>query len=160
MTYNYDDLGQYDADFENAESPSFGDVPPGTYQAWVERAWIEKRDGAFHPDFKLQCRVVGGEFAGKCLFPSQSFGPDYIKYLKGCLASMDLEPPIKRASEIRHRLDDMLDRVLEIKVVHKKGDDRTFINYYVQRFIGWKDGGGAPASAPAPSGAPNDEIPF
>jgi hypothetical protein len=159
MTYNYDGLDQYDQDYEQAEAPSYGDVPAGTYQAWVERAWVDQSDWKDHPDFKLQCRITSADHKGNCIFPSQSFDPEYIKHLKGCINALELDPPITRPSEIRERLEDMLDRVLQIKVVHTKGKNRegeevTYVNAYVQRFICMRqvDAGGGQGS--------DDEIPF
>ena len=134
------DLSQYDDDYEKAETKSYGDLPEGTYQAWVERAWIDTPEWAFHPELKLQCRVIG-ERAGAVLFVQQSFDPEWIHHLKSTVATLNLEPPVTRASEVGERLEEMLYRVLTIKVVHKpskKDPEKKFVNCYVQGFVGMK----------------------
>ena len=156
-----EDLSQYDGDYESAVAPSFGDVPQGTYQAAIERATIEPSKFSNHPDFKLMCRIMSGKQQRKCLFIKQSFDPAKIKWLKATIASLDLEPRIERASEIRERLRDMTGRVLEIGVKHTPKDDgsgEVWVNCSVKQFVCWKDQ--AIEQMNASLDANGDEIPF
>jgi hypothetical protein len=155
------DLRQYDDDYENATAPSFGDVPPGTYQACIERATIEPNKYSSHPDFKLMCRIFSGDQQRKCLFIRQSFDPEKIKWLKATVGSLELDPPVTRASEIGDRLHDMIDRILEIEVKHTPKDDgsgENWVNSNVKRFVCWKAEGIEAMNANLD--ANGDEIPF
>lgn len=178
MTYPHNDLGQYDDDFANAPEDEYtgGEVPPGTYQAYVMSARVEDSDYDGHPQLKLQCKIIAGPCKNRVLFPQASFNPEDviptkngpvapIVFLKQMVSRLGLEPPITRASEIPSRLHDMLDQVLEVKVAERKGNSEKR-NYYVQRYVG-KHSPGAPDGAPPhtdddapPVDINGDEIPF
>ena len=139
MTY---DLSQYDDAWDEAETQTYGEVAPGNYSAWIERATIEFPEWSSHEQLSLQLRIIGGEYANQCVFVRQSFDPEYIHFVKSAVAAMQLDPPVKSAGEITSRLEDMLDRVMVVKVVHKpsKNDpEKMFINTYIQSFVGMKD---------------------
>lgn len=135
-------LGQYDKDYQDAEAPKFGMIPPGKYQAFIERAYIDYPAWSEHPQLKLECRIINGDYRSKVLFVQQSFDPGFIQYLKATIEAMELNPPVKSAAEIDDRCEEMLYRVMEIRVVHKpnKKDPSTpHVNCYVQRYIGMRD---------------------
>jgi hypothetical protein len=173
MTYNPDELTDYDKDFEDApedEGAPGGEVPPGTYQAYVMSARVVDNDYDGHPQLKLQCKIISGPCKGRVLFPQGSFNPEEviptksgpmapIVFLKQMVSRLGLKVPITRASEIPGRLDEMLDRVLEVKVMERRGNSEKR-NYYVQRFVKKLDPH-APADAPDnPPPHTDDEIPF
>ena len=160
----YPDMSQYDKGYQDAaDQPKFRDVPPGTYQAYVERAYIDVPDKVDEngdpkaPRFKLQMRITSGEYSGSCLFPSASF--DYPEIVKGMVARMELDPVPQTASEVasEETLADMLDRVLEIKVA-KNPKNPDFPKLYLQRFVKMLPAHGEGTDEPPPVG--DDDIPF
>jgi hypothetical protein len=135
-------MAKYDEEYQNAEAPKYGLIPAGKYQAWIEKAYIDYPEWSEHPQLKLECRIMSGDYHGKVLFVQQSFDPGFIQYLKATIEAMELDPEVKSASEIEDRCVEMLYRVMEIRVVHKpnKKDPSTpHVNCYVQRYIGMRD---------------------
>jgi hypothetical protein len=132
-------MAQYDEDFDNAETPESGfrEVPSGTYQAYVDRAVFDTPQWSHYPVLQLTCKITSGEYAGCAVFPSASCDPEYIHYLKGMLVKLGFEQP-PRPSEIRGKLREMLDRVIEIYVAPKK-EGKKYANCYVNRFVGMRD---------------------
>jgi len=152
MTYNYEDL---DESFTNAPDPEdgFRTVPPGTYQVYVDRATFDCPDwDPEYPQLKLTCKVVSGDFAGCAVFPSAGCNPEYIQYLKAILVKMGMDP-VPKPSEIEGRLEDMLNRVLEVAVVANKKKPE-YPKVYVNRFIRMMDEGESSQTND------DDEIPF
>jgi hypothetical protein len=155
MTYPHNDydLTEYDDDYRNAEAPdmSTDEVPPGKYQAVVERAYIDgPNDYSPWHQLKLTCKIVSGPHAGRALFPGGTFNPEYIQYLKGTVSKMGLDPAPKTASDIQHALPDMIGRVLEIAVVSRKNNPEKR-NYYVNRFVQMAD---------SVDSDPGEDVPF
>ncbi len=153
--YTAEELEQYDGHFNDAEASdtNFRDVPVGTYQTYVEKAFIDPpNQHNDHPRLKLWCKILNGEYGGAMLFPDGNFDPEYIHHLKGMTIKMGFE--FTSAGEIADSLNDMLDRVLEVAVVKRKKDP-TKKNHYVNRFVRMlKDAGEEP---PAHG---DDELPF
>lgn len=144
MTYNPDELSEYDADWDSTKEPDNGyrDVKPGTYQAFIERAYIDLNDYDNCHQLRLQLSILSGEFSGCKLFCKNSFNPKPIEalngvapiaYLKSAISKMKLEPPVTSASEVGDRLDEMLDRVMEVTV--KAGKDPRYPKVYLNRFV-------------------------
>ena len=145
MTFNGN---EFDDDFDNTEAHTgLEQIPPGTYQVRIDRATFEVPDweGAEYPRLNLECKVIGGERAGGMVFPNADCNPEYIKYLKGMLVKLGFNPPPK-PSEISGRLEEMIDMVLEVKVVaNKKNPEypKVYINRFVCMFEAGMDDGPA-----------------
>lgn len=137
MTYSPQD---YDEAYDDADLPKGGDLPPGTYQAYVERAQI--RDGFDdHPQLSLQCRVLTEEYQGRVLFINNTFNPDLIKYLKQTLNRLEvgsIKPSELLATpepgQPNKALATLLDRVVEIAVVRSKKNP-AYTNNYINRLV-------------------------
>jgi hypothetical protein len=146
MTFNPDELGEYDADYQNApDGTDYPVVVPGTYQAWVERAYIDINDYDHCHQLNLMLRVVSGEFANAALFVRQSFNPQKIiktakgewapiEFLKQTVARLGLDPVPQTAVEVGAAVGQMLDRILEVKVVANPTRPE-YPKVYVQRFV-------------------------
>jgi len=133
MTYNGN---EFDHDYDNTEAHTGPmSVPPGTYQVRVDRATFQVPDweGAEYPRLNLECKIMGGKYAGQMVFPNADCNPEYIKYLKGMLIKLGFDPP-PRPSEISGVLGDIIDMVLEVKVVANKKNPE-YPKYYVNRFV-------------------------
>jgi hypothetical protein len=171
MTYD-DELSSYDDAFNNAPDDTGPpeEVPPGKYQAVVDKAEITYPKWSAFPRLSLQCRVISGPQKGRMLFPDASFDPEVkvpfgdtkvapIFFVKQMCVRMELDPPVKSAGEVGDRLRDMLDRILEIKVAKQKKNPE-YRDYYVQRFVAMA----APGDEPPPHGdgdyPPDADIPF
>jgi hypothetical protein len=148
MTYNPDELSMYDDDYEQAPEdtgPTLGPVPPGTYQVTVDKAEIKDNEYDGHPKLILQCRIISDKETGRMLFLDGSFNNNAviplngkkvapIVFLKSMIARLDLNPPPKKASEIAMRLDEVLDRVLELRV-KKNPRNPDYPKVYLNRFV-------------------------
>jgi hypothetical protein len=152
------DLTSYDDDYKNAEEDTqYRDVPPGTYQAFVERAWIDDpNEFSDHPRFKLQLRIINSAYEGNCLFPSAGF--DYPQIVKSMVSRLDLPTPPTTASEVQDSLPDMLDRVVEVKVAENPKNPK-YPRIYLQRFVRMLDEPGDRGQDDDP-GADDSDIPF
>lgn len=136
------DLNQYNDAWDEAQVKRFGNVAPGTYQASVEEARISHPEWMEHPQLSLKMKVMQGEWAGSGFYCQNSFDPARIGFLKSAVAAMGLKPPIKAAGEVESRCEDMLGRVLTVKVVHNdnpNNPEKPYVNVYIQNFIGMKD---------------------
>lgn len=176
MTYNPDELEQYDHDFATAkgdDGPNGGRVPPGTYQAQIVKAEIRENTYNHYPELNLHCKIISGPSKGLVVFPSASFDPEPneglkgekpITYLKRLVTRLDLKPPITAASQIPGRLQDMLDKIVEVAVVanaKRPEYPRCFLNRCVGAAPKAHRLGTLPDDAPAqPAPVGDDEIPF
>ena len=150
-TYDPSDLEEYDKGFADApedDGPRSGPIPPGTYQAQIMKAEI--RDSYFQdennrkiPELVLHLKLLNGAGQGRWVFPSAQFDAKPnpmlsdrapIEFLKSMVAKLGLDPPITKASEIPLRLNDMLDRVIEVKV-KANPNKPEYPKVYVQRFV-------------------------
>lgn len=149
MTYNPDEYAQYDDEWTRApddSGPPSGPVPPGTYQCAVDKVDLKDSQYDGHPQLTLRCKILNGPQTGRFCFPQGSFNPDAIvptrdgnkapiEFLKQMITRMELDPPVRSASELVARLAELLDRIIEVKVVrNEKRPD--YPRYYVQRFVG------------------------
>ena len=165
MTYHPDELAQFDTDF--AEAPMDDEntgkpVPPGKYQAVIQKAEIRENKYNGYPELNLHCKILDGAGKGQVVFPSGSFDPNPndglkgekpITYLKRLLTRLDLDPPITAASQVPGRLRDMLDMVVEVAVVENKKRPE-YPRAYINRAVG--------RMAPTAERGPGDDdvIPF
>ncbi len=146
MTFNPDELDEYNDDYANAsDGGDFPVVAPGTYQAWVERAFIDVNDYDKCHQLNLTLEILGGEFANAKLFVRQSFNPAVIiktakgswapiEFLKQTVAKLGLDPAPTTAREVGLSVPQMLDRILEVKVVANESRPE-YPKVYVQRFV-------------------------
>jgi len=127
MDFHPDELEEYDDDYANASDGDYPIVTPGTYQAWVEEAYIDVNTYDNCHQLNLQLKIVSGEFANATLFVKQSFNPEKvintpkgswapITFLKQTVAKMGLDPVPTTAREVGQSVGQMLDRILEVKV--------------------------------------------
>jgi hypothetical protein len=149
MTY----WDEYEQAYNDAEpDDGFRDVPPGTYQVYVDRAEIkEPKDPAKPHRLSLWCKVLRGEFEGAMVFPGAPFS--HMNMVKGIVARCGVDIP-DSVAELVAMIDDgvLLDRVLEVKV-QRNGE---YLNAYVQRFIRML----SEDSGEEPPPIDDDEIPF
>jgi hypothetical protein len=93
----------------------------------------------------LQLKIVSGKFANATLFVRQSFNPEKIiktakgewapiEFLKQTVARLGLDPVPTTAREVGEAVDQMLDRILEVKVVANESRPE-YPKVYVQRFV-------------------------
>jgi hypothetical protein len=146
MTFNPDELEEYDDDYQDApDGNDFPIVAPGVYQAWVEKAYIDVNDYDHCHQLNLQLKIVKGEFANATLFVRQSFNPAVIiktakgswapiEFLKQTVARLGLDPQPTTAREVGLAVPQMLDRILEVKVVANEARPE-YPKVYVQRFV-------------------------
>ena len=149
MVYNPDELEEMDKLAEELpvdDGPKAGPVPPGTYQAKIERAAIRMNDFTGHDELNLYCRIIHGKQANRVVFPSASFDPDPNKFLGGrrpveflirMLRNLGMSPPPK-PSEVYHDEETragMIGRVVEVAVVANKKDPAKKPRSYINRFV-------------------------
>ena len=171
MVYNPDELEQYNDAWGDAPDDDgkgdFGPVAPGTYQVRIKEAKIEDSDYDGHPQLALTLQIMGGDFNNRLLWVNNSFNPSPtvptkggkkvapIVFLKKTVNRLALDPPIAGPAEIATRLDDMLDRIIEVNVQRNPKNEK-YPKVYVNRYVGqWDESMGIQAADVS-----GDDIPF
>jgi hypothetical protein len=154
----YDDM---EDDYAQAEKKDkFTQVPDGNYSVRVDEAKLKKTDSDItYLSWKLV--VIAGQLTKRIIFKNDYFdkGSPYIQdklsYLKTDLDICGLT--LNSLSELRGRLDDLLDINLEVTVKSKPNNKGgTFTNVYINRKLGDDiDGDSYPDTSVL-----DDDIPF
>lgn len=131
------DLSDLDhmGDYADTEAPDTNDaVPDGRYTAFVEHIELthtktDKRR------LSWRLKIIGPSHVGRCVFNDHLLEtPDNLKWLKRDLTTCGIE--LSAWSELPHRLEDLLDLVLEVQV-KTKGD---YTNCYFRKRVALADG--------------------
>ena len=144
-TDNDVDLSDFDDDFSSAESPSFDEVPDGKYQARIDSVRLDRSQKG-DPMIKWDLIVIAGQHSGRHIFKNSVITPAALPFVKGDLKTVGLE--LAKFSDLAGRLDEVLDRTLEIT----KRTRGEYTNVYFNKRIQLA---GAAASAP-----PAGDVPF
>jgi hypothetical protein len=135
------DLGRFDDDFANApiEDREFDPVPDGNYQVNVEKVELTRSQKSGNPMLKWTLRILGPRSAKRLLWHHNVLlTPENIKWLKNDLHTAGLD--LAKASDLKHRLGELLDVKLEI-TKRTKGENE---NVYLNRRIVLGTNGGEP----------------
>lgn len=145
----YDFSPEEDKVFQDAEVDTKKEPPDGKYQVQIVKAFMEKKpDKAGIPKramhFHLQ--ILNGPHKNKYLFKRNNVDTEVgLKILKGDLAACGLE--LSSLSELKDRLEDLLDKKLEVNKSTNKKDERYY-NVYINKLID------------VPESVEEDDIPF
>ena len=149
------DLAQLDPAYgecEAAEKKSFEDVPPGRYQALVDRLYLDRAKTSNRLLLKWELVIAAGPQKGRRLFRSNTVEtPDNLRWLKADLQTAGLV--ITKLSELPAYLDaeTLIGVLLDVTVSVKGTGDQARMNVYLNKRIERGDAPTAPASAgPAP----------
>jgi hypothetical protein len=149
------DLARFDDDYagcEAAERKAFEDVPPGRYQALVDRLFLDRAKTSNRLLLKWELVIATGPQKGRRLFRSNTVEtPDNLRWLKADLQTAGLG--ITKLSELPAYLDaeTLIGVLLDVTVSVKGTGDQARMNVYLNKRIERGDAPTAPASAgPAP----------
>ncbi|MHB1001444.1 MAG: DUF669 domain-containing protein [Armatimonadota bacterium] len=125
------DLAQFDDDYANApvEEREFDDVPDGKYQVNVDKVELTKAQSTGNPMIKWTLKILGPQCAGRLLWRNSVITKATLSWVKTDLKTCGLE--MDGLSELRDRLNDLLDVKLEI-TKRTKGESQ---NIYINRRI-------------------------
>ncbi len=136
-TYEYtaEEMADYDQLYNDAEvndGQDYDPVPEGTYTVRVDKAELRHNKYLECPELSLTLVIVGGPHNNRKLWSQNTYTDKGITFLKTTLArlGLDIAP-----SEIINRLPDFLDLCCEVAVKHKKKDDKTYVNTYINRKV-------------------------
>jgi hypothetical protein len=105
---------------------SGGDIPPGTYQAKVDKVELALSQQG-NRMLKWQLRILSGQYAGRCEFRQNMLEtPQNMEYLKRDLDICGIA--LQDICELPGILGDLLDVCLEIKVVVKGENRNVYLN--------------------------------
>ncbi|MEI7833123.1 MAG: DUF669 domain-containing protein [bacterium] len=150
------DLAQLDAmynDCEAAERKPFEDVPPGRYQAVIDRLYLDRAKSSKRLLLKWELLIATGEYKGRRLFRNNTVEtPDNLRWLKTDLEAAGL-PGIK-LSTLPAQLDaqTLIGVMMDVTVSLKGTGDQARTNIYLNKRIEREDGSGVPAASPAAKG--------
>jgi hypothetical protein len=146
------DLLRLDDDYagcEAAERKAFEDVPPGRYQAYIDRLYLDRAKTSNRLLLKWELVIAVGPLQGRRIFRNNTVEtPDNLRWLKGDLQTAGLT--ITKLSELAAHLDGetLIGVLLDITVSVKGTGDDARTNVYLNKRIDRGDGPTAPA-APA-----------
>lgn len=120
------DLSSFDGEFETADAPSYDEVPDGKYQVKIQTAKLESSQKG-DPMIKFDLVVISGSQAGRHIFKNSVITQASLPYVKGDLKTLGLE--LAKFSELAGRLDELLDKTLEV-TKRTRGD---YSNVYFNR---------------------------
>jgi hypothetical protein len=150
--------------FQAAEtSNNFADLPPGSYQARIDRVEIKpSRNGIWQLVWTFIV-LAPSQYRNRRLWLHQDLEDlSRQKYLKAALQGAGVEW-YNDFSAIRDRRAELLDRIVELRLTQggpKQDGTGFFVNTYVNRFLGMYNSENAPATAEAVPAPKDDEIPF
>ena len=122
------DLSVYDAEYAQAEAPSFEDLPDGKYQVTVHAVRLgESQKG--DPMLKWDLVVLSGPCEGRHIFKNAVITSASLPFVKGDLKLLGVE--LLRFSELPQHLEGLLDKKLQVT---KKTRDE-FANVYFNRLL-------------------------
>jgi len=155
------DLTRLDDDYagcEPAERKAFDDVPPGRYQAYIDRLYLDRARTSGRLLLKWELVVAVGPLQGRRLFRNNTVEtPDNLRWLKADLQTAGLT--ITKLSELAALLDaeSLIGVLLDVTVSVKGSGDEARTNVYLNKRIDRSDGADAPAApAPAKQGVSRD----
>jgi hypothetical protein len=148
------DLAQFDDDYAQAECDFGGeaaDLPDGRYRMLVNRVELQ-HSGKGNPMLVWRMRVIGPHHAGALHWHRNMIvSRDNLRWLKKDLLTAGLE--LQKLSDLPHRLDELVDVLLEIQLKTKGDVQNSYINKRIR----------TPARAAGPAAAgqtPPDDFPF
>jgi len=136
---------------EAAERKAFEEVPPGRYQALVDRLYLDRAKSSKRLLLKWELLVATGPQKGRRIFRNNTVEtPDNLRWLKADLQTAGLT--ITRLSELPEHLDAhaLIGVMLDVTVASKGSGDQARTNVYLNKRIDREGDAPAPA-APSPA---------
>jgi len=147
------DLAQLDevyTEVEPAERQEFDDVPPGHYQAYVDRAYLDRAKTSRRLMLKWELVIAAGEFKGRRLFRNNMVEtPENLRWLKADLQTAGVT--LQKLSDLPLQLEPLLGVLLDVTVSVKGTGDQARVNVYLNKRVERTEDMAAPASRPAAS---------
>lgn len=120
------DLTSFDDEFDQAEAPSYDEVPDGKYQVNLHSVRLETSQKG-DPMIKFDLEIISGAHAGRHIFKNSAITQASLPYVKADLKTLGLE--LAKFSDLASRLEDLLDVKLEV-TKRTRGD---YANVYFNR---------------------------
>jgi len=147
------DLAQLDevyTEVEPAERKELDDVPPGHYQAFVDRAYLDRAKTSRRLLLKWELVIAVGELKGRRLFRNNMVEtPDNLRWLKADLQTAGVT--LRKLSDLPLQLEPLLGVLLDVTVSVKGTGDQAFTNVYLNKRVERTEGGGSEATLPPSS---------
>ena len=145
------DLAQLDdvyTEVEPAERKELDDVPPGHYQAYVDRAYLDRAKTSRRLLLKWELVIAIGELKGRRLFRNNMVEtPDNLRWLKADLQTAGVT--LRKLSDLPLQLEPLIGVLLDVTVSVKGTGDQAFTNVYLNKRVDLE--GSATAATPPPS---------
>jgi hypothetical protein len=105
------DLSIFDEEYDEAEVPSYEEVPDGKYQVRVHRVELGTSQ-AGDAMLKWDLVVLSGQHAGRHVFKNAVITHKSLPFVKGDLHTLGVQ--LSRFSDLPNHLEALLDQTLEI----------------------------------------------
>ena len=146
------DLAQLDdvyTEVEPAERKELDDVPPGHYQAYVDRAYLDRAKTSRRLLLKWELVIAVGELKGRRLFRNNMLEtPDNLRWLKADLQTAGVT--LRKLSDLPLQLEPLIGVLLDVTVSVKGTGDQAFTNVYLNKRVDL-EGSGIEATPPPSS---------
>lgn len=139
------DLSAFDEEYEEAEAPSYEEVPDGKYQARVDRVELGQSQNG-DPMLKWNLLVLSGQHAGRRIFKNSVITHKSLPFVKGDLQTLGLR--LSRFSELPDHLGALLDRALEVSKRTKGEYTNVYFNRRLELAPGADEAAGLDEPAP------------
>jgi hypothetical protein len=131
------DLAQLDdvyKEVEPAEKKELDDVPPGRYQAFIDRVYLDRAKTSGRLMLKWELVVAVGDYKGRRLFRNNMVEtPDNMRWLKADLQTAGVT--IERLSDLPIYLDSLINVMLDVTVSTKGKGDQASTNVYINKRV-------------------------
>jgi hypothetical protein len=147
------DLAQLDdvyKDVEPAEKKELDDVPPGRYQAFIDRAYLDRAKTSGRLMLKWELVIAIGDYKGRRLFRNNMVETaDNMRWLKTDLQTAGVT--IEKLSDLPINLDSLINVMLDVTVSIKGKGDQASTNVYINKRVDRSEETNSAANAPKPA---------
>ncbi len=139
---------------EPAEKKELDDVPAGHYQAFVDRAYLDRAKTSRRLMLKWELVIAVGDYKGRRLFRNNMVEtPDNMRWLKTDLQTAGVT--MQKLSDLPLSLESLIGVMLDVTVSVKGKGDQASTNVYLNKRVDRSEGTGEVANMPTPSAAPS-----
>ena len=129
-----------DQQYEEAEvKRKYVELPNGDYQMYIDEfRLIESKKNIGEVGLFIRLVVFGGEYEGISCVKYIPITLDSMDRLKSDLVTLGFNYDGIRSLDDPQRLADMLDLILDVRILHKKSakSDKIYTNVYINRVCG------------------------
>ena len=155
------DLTQYEEAFQKAEVKEKGEftpLPNGIYQARVERAAIEPTNSGDKLKMTYEMVITSGKYMDRHVWKNTVIGENTLGIIKTDASRLGV--PTNSLHQLQDSLDQMLDKVVEIRIKNSVYKGEPIQNVYINKLVHTPGNTTQTASSQPAMQSIDEEMPF